>query len=277
MPEAPTSPYQRPTLVGTEGLYLTGDDHLLITTLNANASAALTIGGRVLDERGRIVPFEQRIVPNTDRTAATALVRLPCGWLQNFTIRASSGSPIYGQTFVRADLVRGDNTGQTPLATLAQGLVTAHQRLGWPGTPLAATLERPGVLRSITGSDPAANAEWSETVPTGARWRLLSVLAIMVADANVANRNFRIIIDDGTNNLIRIGSNYNQTAGNTVGYTIGAFGFIGSLNFDPMPVPLPPNIVLLAGWRIRSETSARQVGDNWAAPQLLVEEWLEGN
>ena len=36
------------------------------------------------------------------------------------------------------------------------------------------------------------------------------------------------------------------------------------------------DLILLAGHRIRTSTSSLQAGDDWGAPQLLVEEWLEG-
>ena len=41
------------------------------------------------------------------------------------------------------------------------------------------------------------NTEWSETVPTGARWQLLALMVTLATDANVANRFPALAIDDG--------------------------------------------------------------------------------
>lgn len=267
----------RPTLVGTEGLYITGDDHLLITTLNAVASAELRIGGRVLRIDGSIVPFQDRHVPNTDRTAATTLIRLPEGWLQNVTVVSSGGSPLYAQTWVRVDLVRGDNAGRTTLATLVQGVVTAAQRRAWPGSPLVATHEGPGAMRSITGTDPGAAAEFSETVPTGARWRPHALSFTLLTDATVANREVALTFDDGTNIYCVQLPGAVQAAGGVRRYSYGLDTAVVASGLGAVDRTIPlPRLLMLAGHRIRSVTGNLQAGDNYSAPQLLVEEWLEG-
>jgi len=273
--QAPYTP--KPQLVGTEALYVSGDDHLLVTTLNAAAGVTLTIGGRSLRDNGSIHVFQERHVPNTDRTAATTVIRLPCGWLQNLTIVASGGTPLYGQTFVRVDLFRGDNTGRTSLATLVQGMLTAQQRLAWPGSPLTSTHERPGGIRSITGTNPAAGVEISETVPTGARWRVLGLVFTLVTDATVANRDVNVLIDDGTNTLLQLGAGSSQTASTSRLHTLINSGANPGILTSATPVLGTIPFLLLAGYRIRTSTVNLQAGDNYGAPQLLVEEWLEGN
>jgi hypothetical protein len=80
---------------------------------------------------------------------------------------------------------------------LLQGYVTDTSRLSFPGSPIRSSIEGPGVLRSITGTNPAANAEISETVPTNARWRVHAIRFTLVTDANVANREVALTLDDG--------------------------------------------------------------------------------
>jgi hypothetical protein len=131
-------------------------------------------------------------------------------------------------------------------------------------------------MRSITGTDPAAGVEISETVPAGVRWRLLSFRAVIVTDATVANRQPSLIVDDGTNTVHQSGANAAVAASAGAGYMwgagVGAFGATGNGNQGSVPNPL----MLAAGFRLRTSTLLFAGGDNWGAPQYLVEEWLEG-
>jgi len=258
------------------GIDVGGDEFLLVTSINALASVRITISGRMLTREGRLTPFVDQHIANSDRTAATSAIRLGEGWLQEITAIATGAAPTLGQTFLRVDLVRGDGPGQTVHATLLQGTVTAAQRLAWPGSPIDTTLESPGALRSIGGTDPAAGAEISETVPAGARWRLQSLRAAFVTDATAANREVAIVFDDGTNTYAEAHSGVNQAASLTRQYTAAVGGVRGAAATGTGILLAIPSVILPAGHRIRTSTTNLQAGDNWGAPRLLVEEWLEG-
>src|SRR5262245_49862512 len=179
-------------------LYVTGEDQLRLTVLNALASVIVTVRGRQLLLDGRIEPFATTLVPATDRTASQATARLAEGWLLNAHAFVSGASPLTGQTFAILSLIRGEGTAAIELATLAAGSITAQQRLSYPGSAVANTLDSAGALRSITGTQPAAGAEVSETVPTGARWELLAFTVQLVTSAAAANRLPMLTLDDGT-------------------------------------------------------------------------------
>lgn len=132
-----------------------------------------------------------------------------------------------------------------------------------------------GFVRSVLGTDPAAGAEVSETVPTNARWKLHSIIASLVTDGTVANRNVNWIIDDGTTTLYTSNDNTNHAATTTASHILSenqTRGTIGTIYNSPMN---PVGLVLFQGWRIRTSTTNLQAGDNWAAPQIFVEEWIE--
>jgi hypothetical protein len=129
-----------------------------------------------------------------------------------------------------------------------------------------------GILRVVTGTDPAAGAEIVETVPAGKIWRLLSIRFALVTDATVASRRTHVIIDDGTSELFRVSGSTDQTASSTARFSLSpAFGTISnnaSTNHFPMP-----SIHLEPGFRIQTSTSNIQAGDNYGAPIMYVEEW----
>jgi hypothetical protein len=258
------------------GVYVSGDDHLRVTSLNSMASTVLQVSGRQVLLDGRPQPIAHRHVCTADRTVTTTTVKLAEGWITDVTVIAAEAAPRFGQTFVRVDLVRGDGTGQTVLATLVQGLVTAAQRVAYPLSPIVNTHQAPGAIRLVVGTDPGAGAEISETVPTGARWRLLAMRATLVTDATVANRFPILNFDDGATIFASADAPAAQAASLTWNWTTGGAvqRAAATVSTPAWAVPTPP--ILLPGYRIRTTTSALVAGDNWGAPQLLVEEWLEG-
>lgn len=263
-------------LMGTEGLYVTGDDHLLLTVSNSLAGVAVALSGRQLHKSGDVVPFSEPHTPASDRSATTRVARLARGWLQHLTVTVTTGAPIGGQTFARVDLVRGEGAGRIVLATLAAGYVTARNGLAWPGSALRSSIEGAGALRSITGADPAAGAEVSETVPTGARWALRALRVTLVTDATVANREVALTFDDGVTVYAEYPSSVNQTATQSRAYTASPAGVRGGAATSLAIMIATAPIVALSGHRIRTLTTGLAGGDNFGAPQLDVEEWIEG-
>ncbi len=138
----------------------------------------------------------------------------------------------------------------------------------------------PGLMRSIDLGNPAANVEYTaQTVPTNTMWRLKGFRGDLVADANAADRNFRIIIQDGANVEVSGGRASNVHQANV---TVDYIGLPGGavLNSEPItnagyaePISLP-EIDIPQGYDIVFETTNRQVGDDWESGQILVEEWL---
>jgi hypothetical protein len=270
-----STPAPRLTLAGTDALYVTDDDLLLVTSFNAAAGVRLTLGGRLLRRDGQVVALQEPHTPNTDRTAATSIHKLAEGWLQSLTVVAT-GTLVIGQAYVRVDLVRGTvNGARTPIATLIAGGLTAQQRRAWPGGSLDQTYDGAGAIRSVAGTNPAAGVEISETVPAGARWRLESFFATLVTDATAANREVALVVDDGTNVLARVPTGQNHAASLTRNYSYFPGGEVSAVAQDVTIVQRAPAFWLLPGYRIRTITTNLQAADDWSAPRLGVLEQLE--
>lgn len=131
-----------------------------------------------------------------------------------------------------------------------------------------------GRIRSITGTDPAAGAEISETVPDRLRWLIRGVYFTFTTSATVANRLVHLIIDDGTNIIAKICVVVAHAADTAKDYS---FANYGSTQINPvdcfyLPIPLLP---LVAGYRIRTSTDLIEGDDDFSAPQLLIEEWTD--
>lgn len=260
----------------TSSLFFDGADRLRLRTFGSVGSVAIAVEGRLLGADGCLAPFAFPVhTPNSDRTVATTTFDLGEGFLLNVALRASSGSPRIGQVYGILDVVRGLGAVQTPVGVLWQGYLTDTTPAGWPGVALRASVDGPGVLRSITGTDPAANVEISEAVPTNARWRPLSIRFSLVTDANAANREVALTFDDGANVYARIPSRFTHVASLTFGYTAALNAALETVAQDTEKLIRLPPIVMQGGHRFNTVTTGRQVTDNYGAPQYLVEEWIE--
>ena len=131
-----------------------------------------------------------------------------------------------------------------------------------------------GRIRSITGTDPAADTEIIETVPARRRWKILSIRFLLTTDANVADRINNLTIDDGTIALLYLVPPSVHPASTSFRYNYANFDSPQAPLNDQYLIQLPP-LILSPGYRIQTSTINMQAADNYTAPQLLVEEWID--
>lgn len=265
----------REAVVSSRAFYFSGEDHLRVTSFGSVASVVLSVEGRFLTPEGAIEVFAERHVPNSDRTSASTLFSRGPGWLLDCQVRASAGTPRRGQVFVLLEVVRGLSGGVTPHATLLQGYVTDTSRLAFPGSLHEAMSSGRGALRSITGTNPGAGAEVSETVPTNARWRPHAFQVTLVSSSVAANREVALVFDDGATAMIRVPSGVSHVASTTLLYSAFHHAPRNTVAQDTARnLPLP-RVDLQGGSRVTTVTANIDPLDNYGAPQLLVEEWTE--
>lgn len=269
--EQPGAPEHYPFLFSFQG-----EDVLELTTWNSAAGVTVTLQGRAHVGPGRSVPFTHGHVANTDRSAKTTVATLPRCELLNCIAFVSAGSPTFGQTFVRVAVRRGAGAAFDRLGVLVQGPITASIFRAFPGSTILSPFEAEPFLRGISGSTPGAGVEILETVPTGARWELLTTRFTLQADANINNRRTDFQIKAGANVVYRTANSDTWTASQqpafvvapNVGYELVAATLAKTL-------PSPRSSVMRAGDSFGTFTAGIQVGDQYSAPQYLVREWLD--
>jgi hypothetical protein len=258
--------------------YVTGEDRLRLVAVGSKTGVTVRMRWRFLSTTERVPQVnEQNLTATSDRTSTSVDVELGSGALLNLTVFASAGAPLKGQTFVIVQIVRGVGSAAIVLGTLLADYVTATQHLGWPGSPIVSSTSTEGVMRVITGTDPAADVVISEVVPTGARWEVVGFQATLATSATAGTRKPQLTFDDGAtvyqvmhgffDQSVSVSIQYNWLQGAQIINTTDANRAIGTL---------PQRLQLLAGHRIR--TAANLItGDNWGAPTYAVREWLEVN
>lgn len=262
-------------LIDAPGFFLTGEDNLRLTTFGRIAGAEVAIEGRRISPEGIVVPFAERQAPNSDGTAKATVYQVGEGVLTHAQLRATAGSVLGGGVFGILEVVRGREGAVQPMATLLQGYITTNARLAWPGSPIMPSTAGAGRLRTITGTDPAAGAEISETVPAGVRWRFLAMRFVLVTSAVAANRSVSLIFDDGSSQWLQVSDNQVQAASLTHTYVAMSSGQIGLMGGSLHALNTPSDVWLPAGSRIRTSTGSIDAGDNYGAPVYEVEEFIE--
>lgn len=251
------------------------DDALLVRLYNSLASATFKVVARVLDPAGVLRVVQATLTTTSDRTQQVTRLWLPTGQLLSVAVIATAQAPRRGQSWAIISLESTLPSAVVTLTPLAQGYVTADSALLWPGGGYSSSVEGPGILSSVAGTNPNAGVEVIEAVPANARWRLRALRASLVTDATVITRTVNVIIDDGTTTLLNFPGVTTQIASLTRAYNVAEYGFQPAAVGTDIFFYIPFVIALFQGWRIRTSTTNLQAGDNWGAPQLEVEEWIE--
>jgi hypothetical protein len=264
-------------LTPPSNLYIGKDDALFITTYSSVASLRVDVRGRHLLANGRMATVELSNVPASNRTAVTNLYTLGEGFLLNLGIFLGSGSCKRGQCYVVVGLAQGQDASHLKHTIIAQGYVGTGVNQAWPGNRLEQPTEGNGVLRRVAGTNPPATNEIHEAVPTGARWRLLSLFVALTTNATVANRRPVFTLSDISSFAFYSASAPIVQAASLTTY----YDIVSGLAYDTAPdstrvlIGIPAFLLLSAGCQIDSLTTNMQAGDDYIAPSMWVEEWIE--
>jgi hypothetical protein len=128
-----------------------------------------------------------------------------------------------------------------------------------------------------TTADPAANAEFTFTVPTGKIWEPVSLSVQLVQGATQTPWPY-LVIDDGANIIAQQhGGSAALGVSSTAQYTWARIALGGTAAVGATPninvVSAIPEVVLPAGYRIRSNTIGIGANTNYGVPRLLVVEY----
>src|SRR5262245_6475985 len=100
-------------------LYLTGEAWIRTTTIGNTASVTVTTRGRILRPNSAVIPFNDRQIPNSNRTANSSFTAVSEGWLLGVEVLASAGTPANGAVWVILELTRGNTANAEVLQVLA--------------------------------------------------------------------------------------------------------------------------------------------------------------
>jgi len=257
--------------------HTTGEDNLRISGWSSLSDVVLVLHGRRFDDQGAQHTFGHRVPLSGDRLVTTADFALGSGYLVNMVAFTEGTAPKMGQVFASIKLIRGLSGATILIGALLQGYLTPTQVLAWPGSPLVNSHDGEGAFRVVAGTNPAAGAEISETVPTGARWQLTALGFTLTTDATVATRQPNIIFDGGgPTDMFRSANPGTQPASSANRYHFAVGMPLDTvISGTTQLAGLAASHILLPGHRFRTATGGLAAGDDYDTPTFTVREWLE--
>ncbi len=281
-------------------LYIQRDDVLVVEFISSTGDT-LVINGRILlapNPRGGqpdapgspdpsqtaqssnlIIPINGALAFTSGpfRTQKTLAIPLTEGYLLSLGF-VGSNTAQRGISFVRAWLNRGPLNISTPntVTMLLADYVSNTAPVGWPAGRILFPTEGPGNLYKVSLANPAAGADFAFSVPLGARWRWVSLAAVLTASATVGNRIVHGVVQDvGGNTVFNASQVTAQTAGQAITYSFAPGLTSQNINDGAALVTLPGGLWLQGGAQIKSSTTGILAGDQWSAINAIVEEWLD--
>lgn len=257
-------------------VYISPEDTLYVVAWSSVA-VTLTVNVRILPPSGPINIGLMTVQVAAARSPQVFALPAGEGFVLAAVIQAFTTNNLRrGQCYVDMLFIRGSITGSGQYTqSLLAGYPTAQTPLFYPFGKVGDSFADRGNMRSIVGTTPASGAEISETVPAGAVWRLSLFSFSITTTAAAGSRNPVLVIDDGVNILATLPPNFSPPASTTWNYSYGA----GLPSFDvgqPGSIePLPVDLYLPAGFRIRTVTGTLVAGDQYTSPKYLVEEWIQ--
>ncbi len=259
----------------TSPLWVTPDDLIVVQVRNSLAAAKLQLNARLWHPDEGVMEFNLSMAPTSARALNTFTQQLYYGYLVSAAVTAQSPFPTRGQTLASLSIARPPATAPITKLYMAQDYLTSQNAVLWPEGRAIAGVEGPGVLLSTAVANPAAATDWTLTVPANARWRVRGGSATLVTGVVAPVRQVALVIDDGANTFYTIEAATTQAASLTQIYNLLPGDTLTTLISTQLPVFLPTDLVLFAGWRIRTSTTAIAGLDQWSAIRLLIEENLE--
>lgn len=256
-------------------LYLQRDDLMFFRVWTSVPGLNVGLHVRVLDTNGVIFAGDYPTFPTSNRALNSTTFQLTEGFLLSAVCFLAGATVRRGQCFVQVGVVRGAPPTTFVVAGLISDYLVSPEFLPWPGGKWIQPLEGPGARLTITGSVPAAGADIVQTVPTNARWKVVSLRASLTSSAAAGNRNVTAFLGAAGSTYFRGPSNLNQIAGTTQAYSASPLTISGLQLAGDAQLPFAPDAYLLAGDQFGTSTTGLLAGDQWAAPVFQVEEWIE--
>jgi hypothetical protein len=132
------------------------------------------------------------------------------------------------------------------------------------------------VRKFVVGTDPAANAEASSTVPAGKSWDIIAY-SIVNVQGGAGTSQPTLVLDDGTNIIFQqYGASAAQGVSSTQRYTWSRDLPMITAGTTPnifSTAPLPDDLLLPPGGRIRTITVGLSANTDYGAPTIYVVEY----
>lgn len=263
--------------VSMQGFYINQDDNLVIGVWNSSAAVTtVNVQVRVLRPDGSLI-YEAFSCPNVLSTRQVAAVNISQleGFIVGVVVQSPGPGVVRGQTYVTVKIARGAVGNSLANITLVADYLSTAFQPSWPYGGLRGSTDGPGLAYGTNGGIPLAGADASVSVPTNARWSVLSVKVHLLTDAVAGNRQVSLLCIDSGGTAWEIGAT--TTQGPSLGYD---YTWAPGLQFNAtVPTeqcaPMPMGVLLPAGSTLTATMTGRDAGDQFSAVAVALQEWID--
>lgn len=250
--------------------YVGVDDRLLITLLSENNTNTAIVNVRILRDDGEIIPLTFTLATTASKTLTQSAQQLVEGYILSVAVVSQFVTGDINPSFACVSIVRPPNTIAAQHEVLAAGYISTAYPLCYPSMVPIRPTDGIGFPAAQNPGAPAAGAEIVYTAPANSRIRIVSLSGLLTTSAAVANRNVKIVIDDGATIYYEASAGFSQAASLANRYSF-ADGVSPTALFDGcVALPLPSNLWLSPGHRVRTLTTALDVADQWSTALIMV-------
>jgi len=260
---------------GNTLVYIGVDDLLYLRTFSVGSGITVTIRGRVLRKDGQITAFEFRQLINAGAAPFEKTFQLAEGFLLDLVAISQSAPLTRGLVFAQLGLARGNVATDQAVAILISDYLTSGGYLSWPFTTPRAFADGQGNPAQLSVGSPGAGADFAFSVGANNRLRVKSIAFTLTTSAAVATREVSLRLDNGVTVAGQFPASITQAASLAIEYTGSAAPYAPATNAALANIPLPPDLLLPAGYNLRSSTTNLQAADQFSAIALIVEQWVD--
>jgi hypothetical protein len=271
--------FSRRNIPPPSALYVAAAEGLQISAWSSINPTSFEVRGRILTAGNRLKEIRSQFVFSTGnlRQLVQTFQPLVEGFLLDLAVfPAADVIATRGQVFVSIGLARGPSSSPYLTRALCQGYLENTIALQWPGSAIQGFLDGAGFLRFVHGTSPGVASSSTETVPTGARWRLQSYFITLTTDATVGNRNVVLfaLTPGALDTIFELPASAVQAPSTTVSYEwLALGGTFSAANRVVGLITQPP--YFKAGEQLFLSWSGNGPADQLGAPRYYVEEWLQ--
>lgn len=255
----------------TSSFYIRQEDELRLSIFTTTASLTITLNGILVGLDGDARPFAMVISPSGSGNRESVRARVGPGTVLYCIPTLTGGTPNVGDVEVVVEILQSDASTGPVVYQVLHGSVTAKGY--FPYADVANTVTVTGSIapvsslpdiHTITVANPAAGAEWSQTVTAAQVWEIQAVRCQLTPAGGGSARQVRLAITDGSNIILRTSTSQTEISGTVYAYN----AFAGAQIFTPADAanwqwPLP-RIMLGAGYVLTSVTGNINAADQWS-------------
>lgn len=255
-------------------LWLTHDEKLVVMHQTIQTGVRCTVTAYEVTNDSHRLRSRQDFALNSDGSINEEEILVGPALLESVAVQISAGTVIKGQVAIGAKILR--ENGSEELLSLVSKVVFPSSN--YPAQilfdPSQQSEDEGWYSRLVVGSNPAAGAECSDTVPTGVNWILRSARLTLTTDATVANRRVKLRKTNGGTVVWNASTNNDITASLTVSANFFHHAPHTAINNGDLASAIPRDAIINSGEVLASNTTNLQAGDNYASPVYDVLERL---